>query len=518
MEAAHPGVLASQWIPLDPDLWQIDRYRDFLLARRELLAGAANDFFAALLGGTLEGGAPVTTTATSTGAAVVVISPTAPPVSEAERPLHDLKDWFSQHSLPTPELYYEITNDDGSEVLVEVDAAWPDGIQSGLGQPVAFLLEPDPTSEERLNTLNFRYFTSVEPLKAYALRLLGDGDEESTDANGGEIEALGHDVDDGDEVTDEVPAHVGGGGGIGGILALADSSGVRPALDMAIEVADRHGLGQRPFKKSLMLAPSANKTRVLVNIAIVGDNSTNIWISEDNWTDFYEVETAELVEVLSGVGRMHLNNDELVDLLAKVDDLLSSIDERADRVDGTSVSERVVTLLLAEPEMAFTADDVAERLEISRRVAGRRLSRLVSPRCAAKYTGAVNRLEDGRYQSSSAVSSAEVEEAEAPPDPADAKRLLHSALVDVAQRSKTEAGYNPTLFIQMLSDRGGLETAHALLSASGTSDGFASLWERGRLDLTMESVVLRPEFVGLFSPRELDVARRRLADHGLVRD
>jgi hypothetical protein len=34
VEAKHPGVLQSQWIPTDPTLWQVDRYADFLAARR----------------------------------------------------------------------------------------------------------------------------------------------------------------------------------------------------------------------------------------------------------------------------------------------------------------------------------------------------------------------------------------------------------------------------------------------------------------------------------------------------
>jgi hypothetical protein len=41
-DAKHPGALESQWIPTDPVLWRLDRYLDFLAARRELLAEAAN--------------------------------------------------------------------------------------------------------------------------------------------------------------------------------------------------------------------------------------------------------------------------------------------------------------------------------------------------------------------------------------------------------------------------------------------------------------------------------------------
>ena len=43
-----PALLSSHWIPLEPEIWQVDRYDDFLAARRELLAEAANDFLETL--------------------------------------------------------------------------------------------------------------------------------------------------------------------------------------------------------------------------------------------------------------------------------------------------------------------------------------------------------------------------------------------------------------------------------------------------------------------------------------
>ena len=43
-EEKHPGTLASHWIPIDPKLWKYENYHDFLAARRELLAKAANEF------------------------------------------------------------------------------------------------------------------------------------------------------------------------------------------------------------------------------------------------------------------------------------------------------------------------------------------------------------------------------------------------------------------------------------------------------------------------------------------
>jgi hypothetical protein len=70
------------------------------------------------------------------------------------------------------------------------------------------------------------------------------------------------------------------------------------------------------------------------------------------------------------------------------------------------------------------------------------------------------------------------------------------------------------LFFEMLSSLGGLGTAHRLLGASEVSSGFTALYERNRLDLTVEALVVQPQFAGLFSDYELEVARQRLRDLG----
>src|SRR5690606_23215682 len=49
--ALDPDARRSQFIPDDPGLWRIENYRDFLDARRQLLAAAANEFLDDLLAG-----------------------------------------------------------------------------------------------------------------------------------------------------------------------------------------------------------------------------------------------------------------------------------------------------------------------------------------------------------------------------------------------------------------------------------------------------------------------------------
>lgn len=84
----------------------------------------------------------------------------------------------------------------------------------------------------------------------------------------------------------------------------------------------------------------------------------------------------------------------------------------------------------------------------------------------------------------------------------------------VYDRGRAEAGYNASYFLSMLAQHGPVETAHRLWASAAISDGFAELWERGRLDLTVEAIVVDPKFSELFTPEEIDVARKRLQQFG----
>lgn len=49
VEDRFPGALTSQFIPMDPNLWELERYEDFLDARRTIIARKANEFMSSLL-------------------------------------------------------------------------------------------------------------------------------------------------------------------------------------------------------------------------------------------------------------------------------------------------------------------------------------------------------------------------------------------------------------------------------------------------------------------------------------
>lgn len=93
---------------------------------------------------------------------------------------------------------------------------------------------------------------------------------------------------------------------------------------------------------------------------------------------------------------------------------------------------------------------------------------------------------------------------------------FHFAMSDIYTRARTEVGYNPSYFLQMLADLGALGTAKQLLHSKQPSDGFTRMWELGALHLTVEALVIQPPWQHLFTDQELRTARRRLRDYGYV--
>nr|MDT0658904.1 caspase family protein [Micromonospora sp. DSM 115978] len=95
---------------------------------------------------------------------------------------------------------------------------------------------------------------------------------------------------------------------------------------------------------------------------------------------------------------------------------------------------------------------------------------------------------------------------------------FHKAMLDVYRKAKKEVNYNAAYFLRMVDEVGGFEAARRLLRANAVSSGFTALWEKGRLDLSVEAVVLQDRFSGLFTDEELDIARNRLAEYGYKLD
>ena len=98
--------------------------------------------------------------------------------------------------------------------------------------------------------------------------------------------------------------------------------------------------------------------------------------------------------------------------------------------------------------------------------------------------------------------------------PSDFEKQFDAAMMDIYHRARTEAKYKATRYLRMLGQHGGLETARILLHSTTVSEGYTALWERGRLDLTVEAMILgQPQWHQLFSADDLEIARRRLREY-----
>jgi hypothetical protein len=167
---------------------------------------------------------------------------------------------------------------------------------------------------------------------------------------------------------------------------------------------------------------------------------------------------------------------------------------------------RTIERVAAQPGATLAAKAALERARASGRIrddieaALGRLGGRIRPPSRSKSRGSTNRGDQ----------LATTEEG----DPL--LRQFDSAMLEVYEAAKREAGYRATRFLQKVRRDGGLETARYFLRQPGVSRGFVGLWKAAKLDLTVEYLVLRPEYSVLFSEAELAVARQRLVAHGVT--
>lgn len=161
IEKAHPGALASQWIPMDPELWKIENFRAFLEARKVMLAAEVNLRMEELLHGD--------TRWLSVSAAIPVEAPAAGGITseEEEEALVGLNDWMEAKGLPRGVLPYDFADPDTGEQKGVIDLAWPSGIQEELSQPVAVLLNETTETLARASQAGFRCFTAIPDFQRY---------------------------------------------------------------------------------------------------------------------------------------------------------------------------------------------------------------------------------------------------------------------------------------------------------------------------------------------------------------
>ena len=165
-----PTLLEEHCIPMDPALWEIPRYLDFLDARRHLLAKMGNR----LLDGLWQGDVadlPCETEVLNTDGTTTCEVPGGIDTDEELQVLVNLNDWVVQRGFTNGELEYELADDESGQPLAVLDLAWPEGLQPGLTQPVALVLDETSETEKTANSVGFLLFSGEDELRQHVNEL-----------------------------------------------------------------------------------------------------------------------------------------------------------------------------------------------------------------------------------------------------------------------------------------------------------------------------------------------------------
>ena len=87
----------------------------------------------------------------------------------------------------------------------------------------------------------------------------------------------------------------------------------------------------------------------------------------------------------------------------------------------------------------------------------------------------------------------------------DLAKEFHQAMLAIYEEATT-FGYRPTYFLRMVQQHGGLDAAKQLLR-KGITDGLKRLAREGRLDISVEKLVLTKPWNQLFAEEEKELAQ-----------
>jgi hypothetical protein len=147
---------------MDKKLWKLDNYREFLEARKILLADAANSLLAELNHGPVPekvGVRPVLENQLSIPGSIAD--------AEEARDLEETNAWIESLGLPRGQTSYELIDADSLQPVAVIDLAWPDGLQAGLSTPAALMLNEAPETISAIAKSEYRVFTEIQDFREY---------------------------------------------------------------------------------------------------------------------------------------------------------------------------------------------------------------------------------------------------------------------------------------------------------------------------------------------------------------
>lgn len=108
------------------------------------------------------------------------------------------------------------------------------------------------------------------------------------------------------------------------VRAVAERAGLADVFDTVAAAAERHGLGTRVWKRSVMFTPPSNRTRVLFTVwTSPVSGGLRMWVEPKGFAEFYGVTAEEAHDVLGGSGYRVIGINEARDFAKRLDHLFA---------------------------------------------------------------------------------------------------------------------------------------------------------------------------------------------------
>lgn len=93
------------------------------------------------------------------------------------------------------------------------------------------------------------------------------------------------------------------------------------------------------------------------------------------------------------------------------------------------------------------------------------------------------------------------------------KKLFHQEIIDLYKQIIKSVKYKPTRLMDFINRYGGYEAAVKYISTESNVQDFAVLWEKERLDLSVEALITKEQYRPLFSEEILSFCDRKLKEY-----
>jgi uncharacterized protein with ParB-like and HNH nuclease domain/predicted transport protein len=111
--------------------------------------------------------------------------------------------------------------------------------------------------------------------------------------------------------------------GVERVVEEARDPAVQEALLLVVGAAVRNGLHPRPWTRTLMFAPPANRTRALFSLTVRDDDRVDLGCWADAFQTFYGLDPSEVGRQLGPVGPTALQAAEVAAVAERLDDLMA---------------------------------------------------------------------------------------------------------------------------------------------------------------------------------------------------